>query len=86
MIKRRRAREKNTHLVGEEGVEVHVNLVITSIFVEWADQPCVSLQEQCSVTILEGGQYMEKPMAIAWLLSTSSYLYGFRMKAPWSLS
>lgn len=55
MIKRRHAGEKNMHIVGEEGLEVHINLVITSIFVEQADQSCVSLQEQCWVPILEQG-------------------------------
>jgi len=41
------------HRVGEEGLELHVNLVTSSISAEQAEQLCVSLQEQCWVPILD---------------------------------
>jgi len=53
MLKRRYAGEKNMHRVGEEGLELHVNLVTSSISAEQAEQLCVSLQEQCWVPILD---------------------------------
>lgn len=47
--------KKNTHLVGEKGLEVHIILVIICIFVEKANQSFVSLQKQCWVSIIQQG-------------------------------
>lgn len=37
----------NTHIVGEDGLEVHISLDINSIFMEQSNQSLVSQLEQC---------------------------------------
>lgn len=64
-----REKKKNMHIVGEEGLEVYVHLVISSTSVEQAEQCCQSAGA-AFLPLNKGGHSWH--MAVAGLLRTAS--------------